>query len=364
MTEEHARPGSARFHDMDALRTAALLLGILLHGALPLVVIDFWPAQETYAHATDPEANPYGYLIDAIHGFRMPVFFALSGFFTAVLWQSRGLRRLVQHRIRRIGLPLLACMFTVIPVVAWLFAGDEWEIVHWPQAWLVVGFAHLWFLWYLLLVVGLFAVAVRLGLSFGSRLWWLLIPATIIPQYMMGQGAFGADTPFGVVPTPHLLAYYMVFFTFGAFFYRRGMAARRWWALLMLPAVALVLPAGMAVQYDGVVSGLEGALEFGAVLQVAYAWMMCFGLMGLFCAVASGERHWVRYLSDSSYWIYICHLPLMIALQIAFLDWAVSVHLKFALVCTATVAVLLVAYRYGVRYTPVGTALNGPRSRR
>jgi len=43
-----------------------------------------------------------------IHGFRMPLFFLLSGFFTAMLWQSRGLQRLWRHRLNRLGLPLAA----------------------------------------------------------------------------------------------------------------------------------------------------------------------------------------------------------------------------------------------------------------
>ena len=129
----------------------------------------------------------------------------------------------------------------------------------------------------------------------------------------------------------------------------------------MLPALVLALPVGLAVQYDGEQSG--GTRELGILLQTAYAWMMCFGLVGLFGIVASRERSWVRYLSDASYWIYICHLPLMLALQMALLDWALDVHLKFVLVCTVTVAVSLAAYGY-VRYTPIGTALNGRRTRR
>ena len=360
MVADHAG-GGTRFHDMDALRAAALLLGIVLHGAMPFAAVGFWPAQEEYAYTVDPEGNPYNYAVMAIHGFRMPVFFVVAGFFTAMLWQSRGLRSMVRHRLRRIGLPLLVGAFTVVPAVIWLFAGDGFEIAYWPTAWLWGGFAHLWFLWYLLLAVGVLAATARLGLNFCSRLWWLLVPAAILPQYAMQGGVFGADTPLEVLPPPHLLAYYVIFFAFGAFFYRSGMAARRRWTLLALPALVLVLPAGLAVQYGGPLSGIEGARELGAVLQVAYAWLMCFGLMGLFCMVASKERRRVRYLSDSSYWVYICHLPLMIALQVAVLDWAVDAHVKFALVCITTVAVLLAAYRYCVRYTPVGRALNGPR---
>ena len=51
-----------------------------------------------------------------IHGFRMPLFFLLSGFFTAMLWKRRGLGGLLIHRVKRILLPLTVGMFTIIPL--------------------------------------------------------------------------------------------------------------------------------------------------------------------------------------------------------------------------------------------------------
>ena len=96
---------------------------------------------------------------------------------------------------------------------------------------------------------------------------------------------------------------------------------------------------------------------------MAYAWLACFGMLGLFRWIASRERAWVRYLSDASYWLYLCHLPLVIAGQLLTVSWPVSVHLKFLLIVTAVIALLLGVYQLGVRYTWIGTALNGPRTR-
>ncbi len=90
----------------------------------------------------------------------------------------------------------------------------------------------------------------------------------------------------------------------------------------------------------------------------------CFGLMGLFRWVAAKERFWVRYMSDASYWLYLWHLPLVIGGQMLVLSWPLNVHLKLALVCTVVVVILLVVYQLGVRYTLIGTMLNGPRTRR
>ena len=92
-----------------------------------------------------------------------------------------------------------------------------------------------------------------------------------------------------------------------------------------------------------------------------YAWLMCFGLIGLFRLIASRERPWVRYVSDSSYWLYLWHLPLIVFAQRLVLTWPLNTHLKFLLICVAVTAVLLVSYQLGVRYSPIGTMLNGRR---
>ena len=48
----------------------------------------------------------------------MPVFFLMSGFFTALLWRRRGLGALLNHRLRRVALPLLIGMFTIVPLTS------------------------------------------------------------------------------------------------------------------------------------------------------------------------------------------------------------------------------------------------------
>ena len=100
-----------------------------------------------------------------------------------------------------------------------------------------------------------------------------------------------------------------------------------------------------------------------AALQTSYAWLFCFGLMGLFRWVAAQQRAWVRHISDASYWMYLWHLALVIAGYKLILDWPVSIHLKFLLMCVAVTGILLVIYQLGVLYTPIGTMLNGKRVR-
>ncbi len=355
-----------RFHDLDALRAFAMLLGIVLHAGLFLLpTVEFWPVHDKWGYTTEPAKNPYGYLIVVIHGFRMPVFFMLSGFFTAMLWQSRGRHHLARHRLKRIGLPLLLGMFTIIPINAWLFIGGHFKLLYWPLAWLG-GVGHLWFLWHLLLMVAALIIAARLGLEFRHPLWWLLVPLTLVPQHLMQEPVFGADRPVGLIPSLRIFGYYLIFFLFGVFFYQRKIAVRRWWGVALVPALMLIFPAGLIFLYAKLALGGETEWTRGVstILRVAFTYLMCFGLMGLFRWAAAKERFWVRYMSDASYWLYLWHLPLVIGGQMLVLSWPLNVHLKLALVCTVVVVILLVVYQLGVRYTLIGTMLNGPRTRR
>lgn len=354
-----------RFHDLDALRGCAMLLGILLHTGLFLVPLDSWPVLDAWARATPLEANGYAIALSAVHGFRMPVFFLLSGFFHAMLWQSRGLGHLARHRIERIGLPLLAGMLTIVPVIDWLVAGPDFTLIDWPLAWLD-GVDHLWFLSYLLLMAALLTVAAALGLRFRHSLWWMLIPLAVAPHYLMHQMAFGPDTENGLIPDPDVFGYYALFFAFGVFVHQRKIAVRRWWTVALAPALLLVFPAGMILLYRDWPAAPAAGWTWGAVsaLQAAYAWLMCFGTLGLFRWLAAKERFWVRYLSDASYWLYLCHLPLVIGAQMLVVSWPVSVHLKFVLINTVVIAGLLAVYQAGVRHSLVGTVLHGPRARR
>jgi hypothetical protein len=54
-------------------------------------------------------------------------------------------------------------------------------------------------------------------------------------------------------------------------------------------------------------------------------------------------------------------LPLIVFAQRQVLTWPINAHLKFLLICAAVTAILLATYQLGVRYTPVGTMLNGRR---
>ena len=46
----------------------------------------------------------------------MPLFFVMSGYFSAMLLHRRGRGALIKHRFRRVFLPLMVGLFTIVPL--------------------------------------------------------------------------------------------------------------------------------------------------------------------------------------------------------------------------------------------------------
>ena len=192
----------------------------------------------------------------------------------------------------------------------------------------------------------------------------------MVPQLAMGGGGdfpvFGPDTSAGLWPASHVLAYYGLFFAFGALAYgRRDRSGRllidtvgRRWSVWLPVTVVVILPLGLGLTFAE-----DPSWPLASAAQVAYTWAMCFALIGLFRRVLPAERRSVRYLSDSSYWLYLAHLPLVIEFQALIRDWDLPATVKFTGLCLAVTALLLAVYQIGVRHTPIGWLLNGRRRR-
>lgn len=64
---------STRRHDLDALRSFAMLLGVILHASFTLFCVP-WPVHDARQNIL------MGLMFVSIHGFRMHLFFLLSVF--------------------------------------------------------------------------------------------------------------------------------------------------------------------------------------------------------------------------------------------------------------------------------------------
>lgn len=143
-----------------------------------------------------------------------------------------------------------------------------------------------------------------------------------------------------------------------------GRCELRWPLHLSLAVVAT----GVCLSIVGIAPALVPAAKdaktfaYAACYAVA-AWSWTFALIGLAMRSLSGYSAVRRYLADASYWMYLIHLPLVMALQTAAarIDWPWFV--KFPLVLAVAFAAMLLSYQWLVRGTFIGAVLNGRRKR-
>lgn len=523
-----------RYHDLDALRAFAMLLGIVLHGLLSFVGFPFWPAQDVN------QSELYGIPLMFIHGFRMSLFFFVSGFFTMMMWQKRGPGGLLVHRFKRIVFPFFVFGLLIFPMLnnmksfadwvggdpddlGWVARQGDLEAIgkfleegadidgkydkdftplHWAAAmgeveaielladkganlnsrdghqstpillaaflgcpesvrvllekgadpklrnkdgsspldstkadrgmtewvtrdilqisivwsevregrrkvrkllgaddvqtipsgedrqvqkddWFTKNYMpggrfmthHLWFLYdlvYLILAFVLVASILKFLPMPGFARWlaespirllWL-VPLTYWAQYYMrgdGQdGWFGPSTAVLLEPDWIKLGYYAIFFGYGAIcFGHTGFHEKvgRFWSVHFVASVVVFVVA-LSLMEGG---DLEWRYELISFCSALFVWLMTFGLIGVFRKFFSGENPKVRFVSDSAYWLYVAHLPLIQVVQIWVSEWPVPSFFKLVFVCVITTALLLLSYRHLIRYTPVGTMLNGKR---
>ena len=390
-----------------------MLMGIVVHATLPyfsrIAEIEyFWPAD-------DDQSILLFVVFDFIHAWRMPTFFLLAGFFAHLALVRRPTSTFVIDRLKRIALPLVlfgAVMVVIIPPI-WIYGWYGGISIEALQD--VLGerqdldssgelVAHLWFLYYLLVMYAALigfrllgrlrrssasvggAGRPSLGRYIGNAVYTRLpLLLTLAAVLLLVVRAGDQSKPIWPLNGPDVL-YASLFFFYGYGLYARrelidrlmgiGSLVALWAIATLAFSVNIVLVAATAdASGRGADDETIGVLWLiGTVFYGASAVFFCLGLVGLFERVLRSSRAWVRWLADSSYWIYIIHLPVVtfLTFYLAHLDrqgrleyltgfiW--SAELKFLAASVVTTVLGLVTYRYLVRYTLLGTLLNGNRS--
>lgn len=374
-----------RYHSLDQLRAAMMLLGLVLHSSLAFVTVPLanWPFKDA---STSVLLDILGFFI---HVFRMPLFFLMAGFFAAYLYYRRGWWRMFTNRMARVGLPFVVFLPIMFPLnrSGFLFsvgggigAGEPAAISFFsnPSLW-YEGFqtAHLWFLYYLVFYYAAIAVSMPLierftgswSVSIGPKLGWLihhplglLIGISTTLMTLLPMEMAGLDTENGFLVQPKILFAYGVFVAFGWVLYlNRDQVDRfgaRAWPYI---GVGFLLSCG----YLAYSISLHGQfLLAGKALAAAAMWTLIYGFIGLFVRYYDHPRPLGRYLADASYWLYLLHLPLTIWLPGLLIGWNAHAIVKFSLTLAGTAFICLATYELFVRSTFIGKLLNGKRYRR
>jgi fucose 4-O-acetylase-like acetyltransferase len=374
---------SHRYHSLDALRASMMLLGIVLHSAVSYGMISLgaaWPYK-------DPQTNgAFDLVVFFIHLFRMPVFFVAAGFFAAMLMQRDGVRPFLANRAKRILLPLALFWPIVFTAVAAGFTYANGRAVGaldmspiTSGAFLArASLAHLWFLWDLAIFCAAAALIVPLAAripehwsrrgdaafaAMAATVGGMLAMSAVTALTLLPMEKAGLDTSPSLFPPVRVLLAYGVFFTFGWLLYRRRDVletfGERWKGRMLAGAVAAVAYLAVVVAQPFADQRLTHVV--GCAFAGLSMWLLIFGVIGMFVRLLDRPSPIVRYLSDASYWMYLVHLPIVIAVPGLLAPSPLPAVVKFAITLAVTTAATLVSYHYLVRATAIGALLNGRR---
>jgi glucan biosynthesis protein C len=396
MSASAVSPSAERLHALDAVRGFALLLGIAFHAAA-----SFMPGPQMWIVEDVHRSPALAVTFFSLHVFRMTTFFMIAGFFAHLTFHKRGTRAFIKDRLKRIGLPLVVgwpFLFAgIVAVSLWAAALANGGVL--PKAApptppappLAFPLTHLWFLYVLLLLyaatllgrwfltkfdaqgrvagladkgtaavmsslLGPIALAAPLAVAFALNKPWLMW--------------FGIPTPdASLIPNLPAFVGFGFAFLFGWVLHRQAGLIRRLkgrWGLNLGVASLLI---GGCLTWLGVQPVLAPApqawqtLAYGAAYALA-TWCGTLGFIGLALRFLSRESPAIRYLADASYWLYLIHLPIVMALQVAVsrLDW--PAELKLAAILAVALPLMLASYEVMVRHSFIGAVLNGRRQPR
>lgn len=387
-----AHPSRERLHGLDAVRGIALLFGVIVHAS-----VSWLPGAQYFWLTHDTSPSDFAGLVFYVpHMFRMLLFFLLAGFFARMACERLGAKGFIRDRARRIAMPLLAgwgpMLAAILAVGAWAaWVANNGQLPPPPETPPLspshFPLTHLWFL-YVLLLCYLAALALRamLGCSdtvrravdagvrmLASPVGPLLLAVPLgaaLCTHAQWYAWFGIPTPDqSLYPNLAACIAFGSAFGFGWLLQRQPVLLQNWamrWPLHL--AIALLATAG-CLWHVGLTPRLVPAAQDIATLAyaVSYAiagWSWTFALVGLGLCFLSAHSPWRRYLADASYWIYLAHLPLVMALQVAMSRVQWPWHVEFASVLLVAIAMLLVSYDLLVRSSAIGAWLNGQRKPR
>ncbi|HZW15450.1 MAG TPA: acyltransferase family protein, partial [Brevundimonas sp.] len=108
------------------------------------------------------------------------------------------------------------------------------------------------------------------------------------------------------------------------------------------------------------VTDVQAKAGLAAIVSVA-VFASTLAVTALALRFFSGVSRVRRYLADASYWIYIVHLPLVMAGQVMLLNASWPWWVKLTAGVVGVMAVALLSYELLVRHSFVGRWLNGRR---
>lgn len=371
------------------------MLGVVFHASLSFMPVFIgWAVQDVSTSPLIPQ------FMAVSHAFRMEAFFLLAGFFSHLTFHRRGAGEFVRSRLLRIVVPFVLGWFILHPLIVsgWIMGSaslrggvDVWagltggfHTLSTLPTGIFVG-SHLWFLYYLTLITALTLATRALLAATGSWkemvirradaavAWAANSPISLVVLAVPTAAAlwfmrfWSMDTPDrSLLPHLPVLAIYGGFFLVGWMLGRQRELISRFarltplrWVLAAAGVTGILLLGG--IEHDPAHPRYITAHVVYALSYALTMWSLVFLTIGVFKRLCPHPNALVRYVADSSYWMYLIHLPVVVWLQVAVAELPLHWSLKLAFISALTIGFSLVTYDLFVRSTFIGWLLNGRR---
>jgi peptidoglycan/LPS O-acetylase OafA/YrhL len=368
-----------RIHSLDSLRAIMMLLGLVIHSAITYGTYPYGDSWIMKSPNVTSLSNDF--VVIFIHAFRMQIFFLVAGFFGAMLFYERQPLNMIKNRVSRVVYPFLIFLFILSPIIVFGFKNSELTINSSEKydalfakfsnlSFLIPEYtAHLWFLYYLIFITAFSVLLALLFKKLGkansfvkNTFEWVIKKPIIRLLFFSGltailfmiMGIVSVKTTSWLIPEPTVFFYYLSFYLVGWVLYKSKHLLDSFKKLDFVSTLLAI--ALFSFQFFN-----RGLFNFEQTILInsVIVWLFIFGITGLFIRFASNHSSRMRYVSDSSYWVYLIHLPLTVVIPSLIIDWPFPATVKFLIVLITTGIICYVSYHYLVRGTFIGNFLNG-----
>lgn len=359
-----------RRHELDWLRVIAIFLVFIFHSARFFDEMDW--------HVKNPVTYPELEIATLfVVSWLMPLIFVISGASVYYASGKGGSGRLLQSKVARLLVPLVAAVFTHLPLQVYLertthrqFFGSFWEFI--PRyfdgfyGWNAGNFAitgmHLWYLWLLFVFTLLFAPLFRwVRQGRGQKLFgrfgdFLALPGMVyllfLPVYLLmnlldpdkGIGGFELGGWKALVYIPFFLAGFVIYSHAGLL---QRVRQYRWISL----AGGVVMLGLLLQQLSGRAIPLWGTERY-QLLSIVYclmSWFWILAFIGFGQRLRAVDTPFLKYANEAVLPFYILHQTVLLGVGYFVVQWSLPALAAYLVIAAVSLLIIMGLYELLVR---------------
>jgi hypothetical protein len=332
--------------------------------------------------------------------FGIPVLYFIAGYFTLpTLRRRKSVGLFLSSKFKRLGIPFVLSLFLIVPLMPYLgqYTRSENSAISPLEIWIqfvfkatdfkvgylkpsdIFSHGHLWFVSLLILFFVLFALAYKIKTKLKpDQLESNEInsppktKAVILTLIFVGLATalgsilvlrFFSDSSWVnicniLIFQPVRLPLYFGYFLFGIYVYSRNWFVQRdlLGPIIMWLTACIVLSLAFLGAIDAFVKTNP---PYNIQMVVTYYMLRSFLCLSFLCLLITfAFRHWNhtsginQSFSRNSFYIYLIHMPIILILQLFFLNWNISIFVKFTIISALSIILSYAISQYLIKPTP------------